>query len=239
MAEWSQFITFTYDDEHLPLTDDGVPTLYKDDVQKFVRRLKKALGYGRLRYFFVGEYGDLLKRPHYHALFFFQRASDYKLKTFELIIREWNKGGVFFGSLTPASVHYCTKYCLKDTTVPDGAIEFGRPVCSSKPAIGASWLENEDNYNYVLNRAQLEQPAWTEVNGIKYCIPRQIRDRVYKKDWNKRLSEEYKSEFAVMRDAYRYRLSQFGYDEYSWLEYATDDAIFREQERLRHKTKNI
>ena len=80
------FITLTYDDEHVPTQDTEtgeifkggvnvwrdaserprtVQTLSVEDVQLFMKRLRKAVS-GPLRYFLVGEYGDNTSRPHYH-----------------------------------------------------------------------------------------------------------------------------------------------------------------------------
>lgn len=61
------FITFTYDDKHLPV--DG---LQKKDVQLFFKRIRSRLSYNRipneLRYLAVGEYGSKTARPHYHMI---------------------------------------------------------------------------------------------------------------------------------------------------------------------------
>lgn len=65
------FVTWTYDDEHLPAN----ASLSKRDFQLMVMRLRKVLykQYSkefRIRYFACGEYGDLTHRPHYHAIIF-------------------------------------------------------------------------------------------------------------------------------------------------------------------------
>ena len=62
------FITLTYDDENLP--PGG--TLVVQDYQAFVKRLRARISPQKLRYYFVGEYGDPknTERPHYHAAIF-------------------------------------------------------------------------------------------------------------------------------------------------------------------------
>ena len=50
-----------------------VPTLSKDDLQKFFKRLRKNYG-KKVRYFACGEYGPKHYRPHYHLLFFFDSS---------------------------------------------------------------------------------------------------------------------------------------------------------------------
>lgn len=65
------FITFTYDDEHLPykaINKGFVNTLVKDEISKFNKTLKmylkrKGLESG-FRFYGVGEYGSNTFRPH-------------------------------------------------------------------------------------------------------------------------------------------------------------------------------
>lgn len=61
------FITFTYDDKHLP--EEG---LRKRDIQMFLKRLRAMLVRdklsNKLRYLAVGEYGSKKGRPHYHVI---------------------------------------------------------------------------------------------------------------------------------------------------------------------------
>src|SRR5690606_3072882 len=75
------FVTLTYSDYHLPMTQNGLPTVDKTHFQKFMKRLRKNLKpkyYGLtfkkemppIRYYAVGEYGKITMRPHYHAIIF-------------------------------------------------------------------------------------------------------------------------------------------------------------------------
>lgn len=64
------FVTLTYSDAHLPRSPfTGVPTLDKQDLQLFWKRLRKRL-HRKIKYFACGEYGTQNKRPHYHAIIF-------------------------------------------------------------------------------------------------------------------------------------------------------------------------
>ena len=73
------FVTFTYDQQHLPFVDcvDGVsrPTLSKRDWQLFVKRFRKERP---MRYLVAGEYGDATFRPHYHAIMFGVDLADFE-----------------------------------------------------------------------------------------------------------------------------------------------------------------
>lgn len=115
----NQFITLTYDDDHLP--DDG--NLKLRDYQLFMKRLRKKFGKG-IKYYHCGEYGDNFKRPHYHAILFnfdlpdkkLYRDGDNKLYTSEILEDIWGKGFAPVGEVTFDSAAYVSRYCTKKIT---------------------------------------------------------------------------------------------------------------------------
>ena len=71
------FLTLTYDDDHLPIGKKGIPTLIKDEVSSFMKRLrtkmKREYGVDGIRFFACGEYGtngERVLHPHYHIILF-------------------------------------------------------------------------------------------------------------------------------------------------------------------------
>lgn len=70
--EWhdgnAYFVTLTYSDWCLPTTKSGVQTVCKKDVQKFFKRLRRAIFPYKIRYFLISEYGEDTQRPHYHMI---------------------------------------------------------------------------------------------------------------------------------------------------------------------------
>ena len=116
----SSFITLTYDRPKLSF--NGHPTLVKKDFQDFMKRLrqrvKKEPTYeGKpLRYYMVGEYGELLQRPHYHAIMF-NLPKKYTLVE-DWLMAEWQNGLVHQGSVELPSIHYVTGYLHKQQLVP-------------------------------------------------------------------------------------------------------------------------
>lgn len=60
------FVTLTYNDENLPVSG----SLVKQDLQKFLKRLRKAVYPKKIKYYSCGEYGDKNNRPHYHLILF-------------------------------------------------------------------------------------------------------------------------------------------------------------------------
>lgn len=150
LHELSIFVTLTYADEHLPANG----SLVKEDVQKFLKRLRKR--HGRLRYFLVGEYGDQLERPHYHAVLFGIDFADKRshsknehgdqLYTSDVLDATWGKGHCFYGKVTSQSARYVAKYCIKKVNGKLAAEHYGCrmpefALMSLKPGIGQGWFD--------------------------------------------------------------------------------------------------
>lgn len=80
------FVTFTYDDAHVPQTYSSDPetgeallplmTLSKRDCQLMMKRLRKRFSNDRIRFYLAGEYGSTSFRPHYHAILFGLHLND-------------------------------------------------------------------------------------------------------------------------------------------------------------------
>jgi hypothetical protein len=71
-APFTDFITLTYSDEHLP--EDG--SLNPEHLTRFWKRLRKNESADKkdwIRYFACGEYGEKRGRPHYHAMVFHRK----------------------------------------------------------------------------------------------------------------------------------------------------------------------
>lgn len=138
--KWPAFFsTLTYTDENLPMTDSGLPTLVKQDLQLFFKRFDRNLEYwlckneiGNLLYdikthkpvreldhrpvrFGVGEYGHESGRPHYHFILFNipPYIQDY-LK--HIIAKSWNYGDLDIQTIKISDdrlIYYITKYLQK------------------------------------------------------------------------------------------------------------------------------
>lgn len=133
---FTDFITLTYDESHLPIHIDECDGLVemracKEDVQKFIKRLRKA-GY-KFKYFIVSETGPKNGRPHYHGIFF----SDNKIPS-EEIQSKWGKGFTSSYPATPGAMRYVTKYILKGNNRENNFM-----LCSKRPAIGSSYVKEK------------------------------------------------------------------------------------------------
>lgn len=168
-ASSSWFITLTYDEANQPLitVDDEVyATLNKTDVQLFLKRLRKANGTFKIKYYFVGEYGGDTYRPHYHAIIFNVQPS-----TLNQIIKIWGKGFVSVGQVEPASIHYVAKYVLNSH---DDWKPLANPFALISQGIGKRYLTVAGHHhkkslqNFVVNDS-----------GERQRIPRYIKDKIF------------------------------------------------------------
>lgn len=118
----SFFMTYTYDENNVPLTSNGLLTLHPTHHTEFMKRLRIRLkrdGYDvPLKYYMAGEYGSDTERPHYHSILFnlpqFYADNIYRLED------EWQKGAVDVRKCTKETIAYVCGYVnkLKHFTSP-------------------------------------------------------------------------------------------------------------------------
>jgi len=99
--EKNSFITLTYSDENLP--PNG--SLYYDHVTLFLKKLRKLLDQSdtKIKYYYVGEYGEKLTRPHYHiVLFGYDFSTNLRYRGKENIYQHWRtkNGNKYYVSST-------------------------------------------------------------------------------------------------------------------------------------------
>lgn len=177
------FLTLTYDDEHLP-KDNSV---HIEDLQKFMKRLRRYLEPDVVRFFGVGEYGGQFMRPHYHiALFnvsgfdtrvFSEHMYDNKSKGYYVKCKAWNKGFVHFGFITYQSAQYISGYVLKKVTgkgskehYKELGIEPEFALMSRRPGLGLGFMDSF--------RDELLHHEFIVVDGLKKPLPRYFQDKL-------------------------------------------------------------
>lgn len=169
VSDTAYFITLTYDTTHVPITKKKYMTLDKTDLQKFMKRLRKA-NKSKLKYYAVGEYGTKYMRPHYHLIIF-----DVDVNT---ISKAWNLGEVYFGTVTGASVGYTLKYISKPSRIPlhkndDRTPEFS--LMSKK--LGINYLTTS---MVRWHKADLLNRMYCNLeDGKKITMPRYFKDKIY------------------------------------------------------------
>ncbi|AXH75070.1 MAG: replication initiator protein [Microviridae sp.] len=156
MHSVSCMLNLTYEDAWLP--EHG--QLWKDDLQRFFKRLRKA-GF-KFRYVASGEYGEKNRRPHFHiALFGVDFSGDRRVfgrsntgdRTFvsDAVSRAWHKGNHLICTLNFETAAYIARYIMKKAkgthvaeplaVLDDGEIIRPNPefLIMSK-GIGKSWF---------------------------------------------------------------------------------------------------
>lgn len=159
--EFFQFVTLTYDDDHLVS-----PSLVKSDLQKFFKRLRKNTG-SKFKYFACGEYGPKTFRPHYHFIIF----AFFPVEVYQSC---WPLGFVKVGNkMSDKSLSYVSGYVDKKVCErPKDYIKKGLvpPFLLSSQGLGLQWcLDN--------SKLLLEQ-GYIRYNGFPCPIPRYYRKKL-------------------------------------------------------------
>lgn len=171
----AQFVTLTYDTDHVPISPKGFMTLSKTDPQKFLKRLRKRNPDSKLKYYLCGEYGTKNMRPHYHLILFNARL--------DTIQPAWSVndvyiGDVHYGEVNEASVGYTLKYMSKLKQIPlhandDRLKEF---ALMSK-GLGDNYLTEAMK---EWHKADLTERMYLNLkDGKKIAMPRYYKDKIY------------------------------------------------------------
>lgn len=126
------FLTLTYDDANIPTTG----SLFYEDYQLFMKRLRKHAEPIKPRFYMCGEYGEETGRPHYHACVFAFNFPDRvllkttkagsKIYTSETLQRLWPYGLSSIGDVNFDSAAYVARYCMSKVTGPDSKYHYRR-----------------------------------------------------------------------------------------------------------------
>ena len=179
------FLTFTYDDDHLPKNEQGYPTLVKKDLQKFNKDLRRHFDYHDevqgIRFFAAGEYGDSTARPHYHGIYFnlpitdlvflYQKNGSAYFNS-PTIDKLWNKGYVVITDVSWDSCAYVARYVVKKQK-GDGAqvykdLNIVPEFCimSRRPGIASQYYE--DNKDKIYKNDSIIIPGGERVRPSKF-----------------------------------------------------------------------
>ena len=169
-------ITLTYDPAYLPHRNQ----LTHKHFQDFMKRMRKENNQ-IIRYYMGGEYGELNKRPHYHAIifnkdwadrkYFKTTGSGEKVYTSAELERLWPWGYSGTGDATFEMAAYIARYCLAKRTGKEAEAHYLREdengiyqqvpeynKMSNRPGIGADWIKffQQDVYtdDYVIIRGK-------------------------------------------------------------------------------------
>lgn len=164
------FLTLTYDNEHIPISENGFLTLRPKDLTDWFKRLRKRSG--KLRYYLCGEYGTNTKRPHYHVILFSTSS------LFESDIEStWFHGSVYYGNVQPASIRYTVQYYDKGVWRKSHVRDDREPEFSRmSQGIGKNFLTAKQVKNFLDNP---QKSFIYDMEGRKIAIPRYYKKRMY------------------------------------------------------------
>lgn len=185
--ERNSFATLTYAPENY----SGV-SLRPKDMQDWLKRFRKRIAPKTVRYFGVGEYGDLTGRPHYHLALFGVGCEGplayggCGCPTCCVVRETWGFGHVLLGQLTEKSARYIAGYVTKRLTSPTDPLLNGRHPefarMSLWPGIGAAAMERVAALwkTYPLAQRIVDVPPVLRHNRNLLPLGRYLRRRLRK-----------------------------------------------------------
>jgi hypothetical protein len=179
--------TLTY--EEPPLSINNIPTLKKEDLQLFFKRVRadfEPRGRGskdakkvlaevgnphRFKYYAAGEYGGAYGRPHYHAIIIGGFPTLHKN-----IHKYWKDGFIHQAPLNIKTIRYALKYLTKGTS---GANDLGENERAPEfqlmsKGLGAQFMSPKmvEYYKSTLNNYLCLE------DGVKVALPRYYKDKM-------------------------------------------------------------
>jgi hypothetical protein len=202
MHDSNIFLTLTYDEDSL-----DSPWLQYSDFQTFIKDLRHKTS-NPFGYMVTGEYGEINKRPHWHAIIFGYRPEDAKYHystdhgervfTSETINNTWDRGRTEFGSVTMDSAGYVARYGAKKLVHGKDQDHKYHPkhVTSSKHAIGKKWIEKY--HEHTFNHGFVVLP-----NKETAGVPRYYEDWLKENRFNDWLKYQFKVKPKIIAKAER------------------------------------
>ena len=157
-----------------PLSPNGLYTLEKSDLKGFFKRLR-YYNNEEFKYYAVGEYGTISKRPHYHVIMF---NMDKSLITNSLRLSKniWKAGNVDIARCNIRTINYVVGYVMKGQFKPEDQFDDRLPEFAlQSKGLGSSFL-TDSMHEYLYDRMQ----TWVEhPSGFKIPLPRYYRDKIF------------------------------------------------------------
>lgn len=224
----ASFVTLTYREDKLPLNRFGFPTLRKQDLQKFHKRVRRTMDYYKInipyKHISCGELGDDFGRPHYHIIFL--GLSDSIVA--KLTKHAWKDGLIDIGPLAQGGLQYVINYISKQKADKDvkklrDENEVVNPFLTHSIGLGKNWIKNnvENIYNSKFTFSN---------NGKISLFPKYVIDYVCK-NLNITKSEKNEILYNFYKKDFNYIKSGLSYQDYnaeiSYIKYKQKVAALR------------
>ena len=173
------FVTYTYDDDHVPITKNGYQTLDRKAHSLFMKRLRKELSkqnyQSKMLYYVVGEYGGQTERPHYHSILFnlpeLYIVNEHKME------KLWGLGRVQVDECTGASIAYVCGYVNKQKFFRNHGDQDDRVAEFSfmSKGLGKEYLTKQKK-KHLKNK---QEPYLVDEDGMKLPMPRYYKEKTF------------------------------------------------------------
>lgn len=189
----SVFLTLTYNNDHLPFSNFGFPTLVKKHVQGYMKRLRRLHppDHKKLTYYAVGEYGSQTKRPHYHMILF---NADPLLLERAWRLKNQPIGDIHIGTVAEASIGYCLKYISKKCNIgKDQKKDDRQPNFSlMSKGIGKNYLTPK---MVQWHKNKPEERVYVPLkDGKKAPLPRYFKQLIYDESEKEKIAYHFQKE---------------------------------------------
>lgn len=234
-----QFITLTYAPDYIPVSYSevgnhvvAVPSLYKKDIQLFLKRLRRSLSYP-IRYYFVGEYGSRTFRPHYHAIVYGLKTCDnYKVR------EAWRQGFVCVKPFFNETTVYVAGYIQKKLFGKDKYLYELPPFVLCSQRLGLNFCLRPD----VLANILADSENCIYVNGFKRGLPRYIRRKLTEMGYlEPRTVSEVLDDYECQSSDFAQSLENknISYSDYLWNWYSELQRKFLKNNRKRNANVEV
>ena len=217
------FFTLTYNDEFLPMVfpdyplsvkrnaiaicDDDygnrVPTLWKKDIQDFMKRLRNHFSSKSIVFYAIGEYGPDTHRPHYHGLIFFKDRLHLKSHIEDLFNKSWKNGFISLDDVNQSRIDYVSGYFLSKLWSPAGV----QPCFSQmSKGIGKDYITRMSEWHWNGGTDRFYVPYMDKKRPLPRYYKEKIYDSVFKEDFNQIMQEKAEQEHLQ-------QLEEFGNEE--------------------------
>lgn len=171
----ASFVTLTYEDVFLP------PTLQPEDMQKYLKRLRRDLGDRHIKFFGCGEYSPR-GRPHYHLIIYgLSPVKDRAVIQENWPYADWNaleqteRGRRSIGTVTYGSCYYVAGYIQKKLIGKKALEDYKAngiepPFIRMSKGLGLSFLND--------NAEVLKDTLSVGFNGYTTPLPKYFRDKL-------------------------------------------------------------
>lgn len=239
-------VTLTYDTVHVPITNALYMSLKKEDVQKFFKRMRKAVSSEwnkhkgehdgpmawfqeepQIKYYLCGEYGTDTDRPHYHAIIF-------NLPDWTYVENAWQKGHVHYDlEISTAAMAYTTKYMDKPKRIPLHRNDDREPEFSlMSKRLGDNYITPE---TIQYHKSDLLNRVYLSTQGKKITMPRYYKNKIYH-EYEKMAISAHQSKESDKRLAKQQQ--QFN-GEYFAKKFISDKGQFQKQINSQQKRNKI